>query len=73
MDHGRADPVAAGRDANYLKRHPFEPDQVKQVIVRAATSAAFTVNNREMPDICLQHMIAVMMIDKTASFKAAHE
>ncbi len=56
-----------------LKRHPFEPDQVKQVVVRAATSAAFTVNNREMPDICLQHMIAVMMIDKTASFKPAHD
>jgi 2-methylcitrate dehydratase PrpD len=56
-----------------LKRHPFEADQVKQVVVRAATSAAFTVNNREMPDICLQHMIAVMMIDKTASFKAAHD
>jgi 2-methylcitrate dehydratase PrpD len=56
-----------------LKRRPFEPDQVKQVVVRAATSAAFTVNNREMPDICLQHMIAVMMIDKTASFKAAHD
>jgi 2-methylcitrate dehydratase PrpD len=56
-----------------LKRHPFEPDQVKQVIVRAATSAAFTVNNREMPDICLQHMVAVMLIDKTASFKAAHD
>jgi 2-methylcitrate dehydratase PrpD len=56
-----------------LKRHPFEPDQVKQVVVRAATSAAFTVNNREMPDICLQHMIAVMLIDKTASFKAAHD
>jgi len=30
-----------------LKRHPFEPDQVKQVVVRAAR-AAFTVNNREM-------------------------
>src|SRR5712675_2809784 len=56
-----------------LKRHPFEPDQVKQVVVRAATSAAFTVNNREMPDICLQHMVAVMIIDKTASFKAAHD
>jgi 2-methylcitrate dehydratase PrpD len=56
-----------------LKKHPFEPDQVKQVVVRAATSAAYTVNNREMPDICLQHMIAVMIIDKTASFKAAHD
>ena len=56
-----------------LKKHPFEPDQVKQVVVRAATSAAYTVNNREMPDICLQHMVAVMIIDKTASFKAAHD
>jgi 2-methylcitrate dehydratase PrpD len=56
-----------------LKRHPFEPDQVKQVVVHASTSAAYTVNNREMPDICLQHMIAVMLIDKTASFKAAHD
>jgi 2-methylcitrate dehydratase PrpD len=56
-----------------LKRHPFEPDQVKQVVVRASTSAAFTVDNREMPDICLQHMVAVMLIDKTASFKAAHD
>jgi 2-methylcitrate dehydratase PrpD len=26
-----------------------------------------------MPDICLQHMIAVMILDKTASFKAAHD
>ena len=56
-----------------MKKHPFEPDQVKQVVVRDATSAAYTVNNREMPDICLQHMIAVMIIDKTASFKAAHD
>jgi 2-methylcitrate dehydratase PrpD len=56
-----------------LKKHPFDPDQVKQVVVRTATSAAYTVNNREMPDICLQHMVAVMIIDKTASFKAAHD
>ena len=26
-----------------------------------------------MPDICLQHMVAVMLIDKTASFAAAHD
>jgi 2-methylcitrate dehydratase PrpD len=56
-----------------LKKHPFEPDQVKQVVVHTAKTAAYTVNNREMPDICLQHMIAVMLIDKTASFKAAHD
>ena len=26
-----------------------------------------------MPDVCLQYMVAVMLIDKTASFKAAHD
>jgi 2-methylcitrate dehydratase PrpD len=31
------------------------------------------VDNRDIPDICLQHMIAVMLIDKTASFAAAHD
>jgi 2-methylcitrate dehydratase PrpD len=56
-----------------LKKHPFEADQVKEVVVRMSTSAAYTVNNREMPDICLQHMVAVMILDKTASFKAAHD
>jgi 2-methylcitrate dehydratase PrpD len=68
-------PIQAPLDAleNLQKRRPFDADQVQKVIVRVATSEANTVNNREMPDICLQHMVAVMLIDKTASFKAAHD
>jgi 2-methylcitrate dehydratase PrpD len=68
-------PIQAPLDAleNMRKRRPFEADQVKQVVVRAATSAAYTVNNRDMPDICLQHLVAVMLLDKTVSFKAAHD
>lgn len=46
---------------------------MRRVIVRLATSAGEVVNNREMPDICLQHMVAVMILDKTASFAAAHD
>ena len=68
-------PIQAPLDALeiILKRRPFEPDQVQAVTVRVATSEASLVTNREMPDICMQHMIAVMLIDKTASFKAAHD
>ena len=68
-------PIQSPLDAlvNLQKKHPFDADQVKQVVVRASTSAAFTVNNREMPDICLQHMVAVMLLDKTVSFRAAHD
>ena len=49
------------------------PDDVKSIVVRLAHTEARTVNDREMPDICLQHVIAVMLLDKTASFEAAHD
>jgi 2-methylcitrate dehydratase PrpD len=54
-------------------RRPFEADQVQRVTVRLAPSVATVVDNRDIPDICLQHMIAVMLIDKTVSFHAAHD
>jgi 2-methylcitrate dehydratase PrpD len=41
--------------------------------VRLAPSVGTVVDNRDMPDICLQHMVAVMLMDKTASFHAAHD
>jgi len=68
-------PIQAPLDAidNLLKENRFAADNVKQVVVRVATDEAGNVNNREIPDICLQHMVAVMLIDKTASFKAAHD
>jgi 2-methylcitrate dehydratase PrpD len=68
-------PIQAPLDAieNIRKRRPFEANDVQKAVVRVATSEAKTVNNREMPDISLQHMVAVMLIDKTASFAAAHD
>jgi 2-methylcitrate dehydratase PrpD len=68
-------PIQAPLDAleSMMKKRPFDASQVRSVLVRVASSEANTVNNREMPDICLQHMVAVMLIDKTASFQAAHD
>jgi 2-methylcitrate dehydratase PrpD len=68
-------PIQAPLDALeiILKRRPLDRDHVQSVTVRVATSEASLVNNREMPDICMQHMIAVMLLDKTASFQAAHD
>jgi 2-methylcitrate dehydratase PrpD len=58
---------------NLRKQHPFEASDVRRVVVRSATSQAERVNNREMPDINVQYLIAVMLIDKTVSFHAAHD
>lgn len=56
-----------------LRNQPFEAEQVRRVTVRLAPSVAKVVDNRDMPDICLQHMVAIMMLDKTVSFHAAHD
>jgi 2-methylcitrate dehydratase PrpD len=54
-------------------KRPFSADQVHRVTVRLAPSVAAVVDNRDIPDICLQHMIAVMLLDGTASFQSAHD
>ena len=54
-------------------KRPFEADQVHRVTVRLAPTVAAVVDNRDIPDICLQHMLAVMLLDKTVSFHAAHD
>jgi len=68
-------PIQAPLDALeiLLKRHAFTADQVKKVEVRLGTREASVVNNREIPDICLQHMVAVMLLDKIVSFHVAHD
>jgi 2-methylcitrate dehydratase PrpD len=68
-------PIQAPLDAidNLRKKRPFDADQVKTVVVRLAPTVGAVVDNRDIPDICLQHMVAVMLIDKTASFEAAHD
>ena len=61
-------PIQSPLDALELirKRRPFEPDQVQSVTVGVATSDAALVNKREMLDICMQHMVAVMLLDKNS-------
>jgi len=68
-------PIETPLDAivNLRKRRPFEADEVQRVVVRSATSQAERVDNREMPDICLQYLVAVMLLDKNVSFQAAHD
>lgn len=68
-------PIQAPLDAIslILNQNTFSPDDVEKVSVRLAASDARTVDNRDMPDICLQHMIAVMLVDKSVSFAAAHD
>lgn len=68
-------PIQAPLDAleNLLKRRAFSANDVQQVTIRVARTQGSVVDNREMPDICLQHMVAIMLLDKTATFQSAHD
>jgi 2-methylcitrate dehydratase PrpD len=68
-------PIQAPLDAldNLIHNNRVEPDQVKQIVAHVATHEAMVVDNREIPDICLQYLMAVMLLDKTVTFKSAHD
>jgi len=51
----------------------LKADQVEKLVVRVAHQGANTTNNRNMPDICMQHMCAVMLLDGTVTFKSSHD
>jgi 2-methylcitrate dehydratase PrpD len=68
-------PIQAPLDAmeNIFKKRKAGANDVKSVVVRMAPTEARVVDNRDIPDICLQHNVAVMLIEGTVSFKAAHD
>jgi 2-methylcitrate dehydratase PrpD len=46
---------------------------VRSMRVRIPHESLTIVDNREMPEICLQHLLAVMLVDGRMDFHAAHD
>jgi 2-methylcitrate dehydratase PrpD len=68
-------PIQAALDALEILRQQraFKADQVERITVRLATDEAAIVNNRDIPDICIQHLLAVALLDNAVSFASAHD
>jgi 2-methylcitrate dehydratase PrpD len=68
-------PIQAPLDslADLMQAHRFKAEEVERVVVRVAHQGANTVNDRNMPDICMQHMCAVMLLDRGVSFRSSHD
>ncbi len=68
-------PIQAPLDAlaGFFTQRSFSADDVSKVVVRIASDEANTVSNRDMPDICMQHMVAIMLLDKTVTFRSVHD
>jgi len=68
-------PIQAPLDSllELIGAHRVRADEIGRVVVRVAHLGANTTDNREMPDICMQHLCAVMLLDGTVSFKSSHD
>lgn len=68
-------PMEASLDAlqRIMKVHPFDADQLQEMTVRVDPDEAHIVNNRTMPDICMQYIMSVMVLDKKVTFKSSHD
>ena len=55
------------------KEHPFAVDDVEKVSITIPEKEAAIVNNRAAPDISLQHMVALMLLDGRVTFESAHD
>jgi 2-methylcitrate dehydratase PrpD len=56
-----------------MQEHRFRADDVEKLTARLPDGELEIVNNREMPDICLQHLLAVMLLDGNVTFASAHD
>ncbi|MDP2240111.1 MAG: MmgE/PrpD family protein [Burkholderiales bacterium] len=68
-------PIQAALDSmqELIRCHGLKAGDVKKVKIQVQDHEAAIVNDRDMPDICLQHLIAVMLIDGTVTFATSHD
>jgi 2-methylcitrate dehydratase PrpD len=56
-----------------IQQHAFKAEEVEKIVARMPDKELEIVDNRPMPDICVQHLLAVMLRDGSVSFKSAHD
>jgi 2-methylcitrate dehydratase PrpD len=56
-----------------VTEHKINPADVIKVVARLPESGARTVNNRHMPDVNIQYMLAAIIIEGGLTFEAAHD
>jgi 2-methylcitrate dehydratase PrpD len=66
-------PIQAPLDAmqELLKRQPIDPAKVQEIVLRYQPSSI--TDNSGPTDINVQHALAIMLVDKTATFRALHD
>jgi 2-methylcitrate dehydratase PrpD len=67
-------PIQAPLDAflTLVREHNLSIDDVERIVVRLPEDGARIVNNRSMPDVNCQHVIALALVEGAVSFEDSH-
>jgi 2-methylcitrate dehydratase PrpD len=68
-------PIQAALDSvqALMRDHDLRPRHLTHLTIEVQDHEAAIVNNRTMPDICLQHLVAVLLLDGTLTFTSTHD
>jgi 2-methylcitrate dehydratase PrpD len=68
-------PIQAPLDSllELIKNNAVKAEQVEKLVIRVAHRDKNTTDNRPMPDINMQHLCAVMLMEGNMTFKLAHD
>ena len=55
-----------------IQQHGLKADNVEKLVARMPDKELAIVNDREMPLISVQHLLAVMLLDGTVTFASSH-
>jgi 2-methylcitrate dehydratase PrpD len=56
-----------------VKEHALDGGQVQKIVVRLPDTQARTINDRHMPDVNCQYLLAVAMLDGKVDFQNSHD
>ena len=56
-----------------MQQHSLQAQQIEKLVARMPDKELLIVDNRDMPDISVQHLLAVMLLDGDVTFASAHD
>ena len=56
-----------------IEAHGIKADDTRRIVITMPDDRIHITDNRDMPDVCVQHMAAVALLDGGITFESAHD
>ena len=68
-------PIQAALDSavSLIQEHDLRPEMIAEVRAILPDDRFTIVDNRDMPDVCLQHLVALTLVDGGLTFASSHD